>query len=238
MKTRLAIAALSINCLAAHAGGLQAEHVVTYVDGDNEQVEAGRWTQDEAGHARFEIDDWTQIMNPTERVVWSANSKRGRYSEAPLTYLVPPMGTILMGPPGSMNGPYTQEISRVDLGTAEINGVTCEGTLLVVAISALNRTSRMEIEVWRTDEFGFPFNMKSSVRTEDGEQTTELRNVVELTDAELEGRFRPDEDWREARFQIVRTNTAWSGFWPFTRGGSKVTGTPFPWPRGQPDLDR
>ncbi len=174
-------------------------------------------------------------MNPREGVMWNANSKRGRYSEAPIMFAIPPMGTPLIGPPGSMNGRGSQEISRVGLGTAEINGVECEGTLVEVVVSAGNRTMRIEYEAWKTEAFSFPFNMKFSVRSQGDEQTTELRDIVELTDAELEGRFRPDDDWKESRFEIVRTNVAWSG--PFALSGSKVTGSisPWPWPRRERD---
>ncbi len=237
MMKKLVIAAFAaINCLAAHAAGIQAEHVVTHLEQDHERVEVGLWIQDEAGHVRHEIDDWTQIVNPTEHVVWSANSKRGRYSEAPLTFRMPPMGTPLIDSPGSLNAPGAQEVSRIDLGTREINGIECEGVLVELVVSSgRGGATRFEFEAWKTEAFSFPFNVKFSVRTQDGEQTTQLQDIVELTDAELEGRFRPDDDWKEARFQIVRTTAAWTGFWPFTDGGSKVTGTVSPWPRRERD---
>ena len=230
MVRGLIVAALAIGCLAAHGAGIQADHIVIQVDGDHERVEAGRWTQDEEGRTRHDIDDWTQIVDPIEGVVWRANSKRGRYSEARRKVATPPMGTPLIDLPGSFTGPNVREISRTDLGTHEINGVECEGTLVEVVMTGGGFTKHFEFEAWMTEAFFFSFNVVFTTRSDDGEQRTELHNIVELTDTQMEGVFRPDDDWKESRFQIVRTNVNWTGMWPFTRPGAKVTGTIWPWP--------
>lgn len=231
MVKRLVVAALTIGCLAAQGAGIQADHIVTHVDGDRERVEAGRWIQDQEGRTRHDIDDWTQIVDPIEGVVWSANSKRGRYSEARRKVATPPMGTPLIDLPGAFTGPNAREISRTDLGIQEINGVECRGTLVEIAVSGGGFTKRIELEAWMTEAFLFPFNVVFATRSDSDEQRTELRNIVELTDAQMEGIFRPDDDWKESRFQIVRTNVGWSGLWPFTKPGTKVTGTIWPGPK-------
>ena len=82
----------------------------------------------------------------------------------------------------------------------------------------------------------FPFNVVFATRSDDGEQRTELRNVVELTDTQMEGVFRPDDDWKESRFQVVRTNVGWAGV-PFMKPGTKVTGTVMPWPKPREKQD-
>ena len=229
---KLVSAALAIGCFAAHGAGIQADHIVTHVEGDRERVEAGRWIQDQEGRIRHDIDDWTQIVDPIEGVEWRANSKRGRYSEARRKVATPPMGTPLIDLPGSFTGPNVREISRTDLGTQEINGVECEGTLVEIAVSARGFTKNIEFEAWMTEAFMFPFNVVFATRSDGGEQRTELRNIVELTDTQMEGIFRPDDDWKESRFQIVRTNASWTGIWPLTKPGTKVTGTI--WPRPKP----
>ena len=232
---RLAIAALAMHSLAAHAAGIQAEHVVTYLEDGHERVEIGRWLQDASGRTRLDIDDWTEIVDPVEHLTWRANSKRGRYSQARIAL---PMSSPLIDLPGSLNGPDAREIARIDLGTREIDGVKCEATLVEVLVSGGGFTTPIEFEACMTEAFGFPFNVRFATRFEGSEQTTELRNVVELTDAELEGSFRPAEDWKESRFAVVRTNVVWTGLWPFTRPGSRVTGTVLPWPPRQPPRQR
>ena len=94
--------------------------------------------------------------------------------------------------------PY--EINRIDLGSRMIDGVLCEGTLVSYEITLKNRRERVELEAWRTEEFIFPFNMVFKVRTKESEQITEIRDVVTMTEAELEGRFMPEPHWRESRF--------------------------------------
>ncbi len=232
MLKRLVLAVVTIGCLAAHGAGIQAEHVVTHVDGDHVRVEVGRWIQDQEGRTRHDIDDWTRIVDPIEGVEWGANSKRGRYSEARRRVPTPPMGSPLIDLPGSLTGPNVQEISRTDLGTGEINGVECRGTLVEIVVSGGGFTKRIELEACMTEAFIFPFNMAFTIRSDGAEQRTELRNIVELTDTQMEGTFRPDDDWKESRFfQVVRTNVGWSGIWPFTKPGAKVTGTVLPWPK-------
>ena len=261
MTKRLAIAALAMNCLAAHAAGIQAEHVETYVEDGHELVEFGRWIQDASGRTRLDIDDWTQVVDPVEHLTWWANSKRGRYNQAriaqpicPVEHLTwwanskrgrynqariaQPMSSPLIDSPGSLNGPNSREISRIDLGTREIDGVNCAATLVEVFVSGGGFTAQIEFEACRTEAFGFPFNVKFATRFQGSEHTTELRNIVALTDAELAGRFRPAEDWKESRFEIARTTVAWTGLWPFTRPGSRVTGTVLPWPLPQPRQER
>lgn len=238
MVKKLAISALATGCLAAHGAGIQADHIethrgVTPFGGDHERVEAGLWTQDEEGRIRHDIDDWTWIVDPIEGVEWRANSKRRRYSEARRRFATPPMGTPLIDLPGSFAGSNVREIARTDLGTREINGVECEGTLVEVAMTGGGFTKRFEFEAWKTEAFIFPFNVVFATRSDDGEQRTELRNIVELTDTQMEETFRPDDDWKESRFQIVRTNKTWTGMWPFTEPGTKVTGTIWPWPKSR-----
>jgi len=66
----LAVAALAMNCLAAHAAGIQTEHVVTYVEDGHERAEFGRWIRDASGRTRLDMDDWTQIVDPVP--TWAA----------------------------------------------------------------------------------------------------------------------------------------------------------------------
>ena len=230
MAKALVLVAMAANCLAAYGAGIRAEHVVTHVDGDHERVEVGRWIQDLEGRTRFDIDDWTEIVDPIEGVTWRANSRRGKYSETRVARPSPPMGSPLIHAPGAFSGGGLRETSRTDLGTREINGVECEGTLVEIAAASGSFFRRMEIEAWTTKAFAFPFNVSFSVRSSDGEQTTELRNIVELTDPQMEGIFKPADDWKKTRFQVVRTNKAWSGLWPFTKPGTRVTGTIWPFP--------
>ena len=237
MVKALAVAALATGCLVAEGAGIQADHIVTHLEGDHERVEVGRWIQDQEGRTRHDIDDWTQIVDPIEGVVWRANSKRGRYSEARTKVPTLPMGSPLIDLSGSFTGPNVREISRSDLGTHEINGVECRGTLVEIAVSGGGFTQRIELEAWMTEEFMFPFNVVFATRSDDGEQRTELRNIVELTDTQMEGIFRPDDDWKESRFQMVRTNVAWTGVWPFTKPGTKVTGSILPWPQPREKQD-
>ena len=239
MVKRLVIAALALGCLAAHGAGIRAEHIVTHVEGDHERVEAGRWIQDQKGRIRHDIDDWTQIVDPIEGIVWRANSKRGRYSKARVRVPTPPMGTPLIDLPGSFSGSNVREISRTDLGTQEINGVECEGTLVELAVSGGGFATHFEIEAWMTEAFVFPFNVVFISRSDDGEgeQRTELRDIVELTDTQMEGVFKPDDDWKESRFQMVRTNVDWTGMWPFTKPGRKVSGSILPWPNPRQERD-
>ena len=112
----LAIAALATGCLVAEGAGIQADHIVTHLEGDHERVEFGRWIQDQEGRTRHDVDDWTQIVDPIEGVVWRANSKRGRYSEARRKVPTLPMGTPLIDLPGSFTGPNVREISRTRPG--------------------------------------------------------------------------------------------------------------------------
>ena len=231
MTRFLAVAALAIGCLAARGAGIQADHIVVHLEDGREHVEVGRWIQDQDGRTRHDIDNWTQIIDPMEGIEWRANSKRGRYSEARRRVSTLPMGSPLIDLPGSLNGSNTREISRTHLGTHEINGVECEGTRVNVVSSHGGSRKQIEFEAWMTEKFIFPFNVVFTSRSDGGEQTTELRNIVELTDTQMEGMFRPDDDWKESRFQIVRTNVGWTGMWPFTKPGTKVTGTIWPWPK-------
>ena len=233
MTKKLAVAAFAFSCLGAQGAGIQAEHVVTEIERDHERVEVGQWTQDEVGRSRFDIDEWTQITDPVERVTYRANSKRGRYSKARFARPSPPMGSPLIDLPGSLSSPNSHEVSRTDLGTQVINGVECKGTRAVIIVSGGGFRKEIEFEAWMTEAFVFPFNVKFVTRSDGSEHITELRNIVELTDSELEGVFRPPEDWKESRFALTRTNVAWSGIWPFTRPGKKVTGTVWPWPRSE-----
>lgn len=230
MIRKLAVAALVVPGLAAYGAGIQAEHVETHLEESYERVEVGRWIQDQQGRVRHDIDDWTQIVDPIEGVVWRANSKRGRYSEARRRVATPPMGSPLIDLPGSLTGPNVREISRTDLGTQEINGVECQGTLVEIAVSGGGFTKNIEFEAWMTEAFIFPFNVVFATRSDGGEQRTELRNIVELTNTQMDGVFRPDDDWKESRLPLVRTNVAWTGVWPFTQPGTRVTGTILPWP--------
>ena len=216
--------------LAVQAAGIQADHIVTHIDQDSERDEVGQWIQDEFGRTRTSIDDWTQIQDPIEGKVWRANSKSGRYSESRRKLPTIPMGSPLIDIPGSLSSENSREISRTDLGTRVINGVECKGTLVEIGVSVRGFRKTFEFEAWLTEEFIFPFNMLFVVRDENGEQRTELRNIVEMTDSQLEGVFRPDRDWRKSLFPMVRANKVWTGLWPLTKPGSKVTGMPFPWP--------
>lgn len=227
----------AICSLAIQGAGIQADHIVTHTEHDRERVEAGQWIQDEFGRTRVNIDDWTQIQDPIEGMVWRVNSKRGRYSESRRRLPTIPMGSPLIDIPGSLNSDNSREISRIDLGTRVINGVECKGTLVEIVMSDRGFNKKFELEAWLTEAFIFPFNVLFVVRDDDGEQRTELRNIVEMTDRQLEGVFKPDGDWRKSRIPIVRANKVWTGFWPLTKPGSKVTGMPFPWPvsRGQED---
>ncbi|MCY3729958.1 MAG: hypothetical protein OXF98_01335 [Rhodospirillaceae bacterium] len=225
MTKKLAVAALAMNCLAAHAAGIQTDYVVTYLEDGHERVELGWWIQDTSGRTRLDIDEWTEIVDPVEHLTWRANSKRGRYNQARIAQ---PISSPLINSPGSLNGPGSREISRIDLGTREISGVKCGATLVEVFVSGGGFTTQIEFEACATEAFGFPFNVQFATRLQGSERTTELRNIFALTDAELEGRFRPAEDWKESRFEIARTTVAWTGLWPFTRPASKVTGTVLP----------
>lgn len=238
MTKHLLAAAFVLNCLWVYGAGLQAQHIVTHIDSGSEKVEVGQWTEDEVGRSRFDIDDWTEIVDPIEGLVWRANSKRGRYSKKKVTVPVHPMGSPLIHLGRPLTGPNIYETSRIDLGTLVIDGVQCKGTLLTLEIYIKNRKEYIELEAWTTEEFIFPFNMVFKVRDQASEQITELRNVSTMTDAEIEGLFAPEPHWKESRFLVVRTNMAWTGFWPFTKPGSKVTGTLFPWPRGRQEEDR
>ena len=220
----------AICSLAIHGAGIQADHIVTHTEHDRQRVEAGQWIQDEFGRTRINIDDWTQIQDPIEGMVWRANSKRGRYSESRRRLPTIPMGSPLIDIPGSLNSDNSREISRIDLGTRVINGVECKGTLVEIVVSSRGFNKKFELEAWRTESFVFPFNVLFIARDENGEQRTELRNIVEMTDGQLEEVFKPDEDWRKSRFPIVRANKVWTGLWPLAKPGSKVTGMPFPWP--------
>ena len=105
MMKNLAVVALAVGSLAAHGAGVQADHVVTDIEGDHERVEVGQWIQDDLGRSRFDIDDWTRIVDPVEGVEWRANSKRGIYSKARTRFPTDPMGTPLIDLPGSFDGP-------------------------------------------------------------------------------------------------------------------------------------
>lgn len=233
----LCIGTFALTCAWVHGAGLQAQHIVTRVSDGFKNVEVGQWTEDELGRYRFDVDDWTEIVNPVQGLVWRANSKRGRYSKKNVLHPKTPMGSPLIDTTVPFVGPDVYEINRIDLGSRMIDGVLCEGTLVNYDIALKNRKERVELEAWRTEEFIFPFNMVFKVRTKESEQITEIRDVVTMTEAELEGRFMPEPHWRESRFLVVRTNMAWTGFWPFTKSGSKVTGTMMPWPIGRQEKD-
>lgn len=221
---------IAVCSLAVKGAGLQADHIVTHVDGDRERVEIGQWIQDDVGRVRINIDDWTQIQDPIEGIVWRANSKRGRYSESRRRLPTIPMGSPLIDIPGSLSSENSRETSRIHLGTRVINGVECRGTLVEIVVSGLGFNRKFELEAWLTEGFTFPFNVLFVVRDDNGEQRTELRNIVEMTDRQLDGVFKPDKDWRKSRFPIIRANKDWTGFWPISKPGSRVTGMPFPWP--------
>lgn len=220
----------AICSLGVQGAGIQADHIVTHIEQDRERVEVGQWIQDEFGRTRINVDDWTQIQDPIEGIVWRANSKRGRYSESRRRLPTVPMGSPLIDIPGSLSSENSREISRTDLGTRVINGVECKGTMVEIVVSGRGFNKKYELEAWLTEAFIFPFNVLFIVRDDNGEQRTELQNILERTDRQLEGVFKPDRDWRKSRFPIVRANKVWTGFWPLTKPGSRVTGMPFPWP--------
>ena len=60
---------------------------------------------------------------------------------------------------------------------------------------------KFELETWVTEWFVFPFNVLFIIRDDNGEQRTEIRNIVETTDCQLEGVFRLDESWGSQAFR-------------------------------------
>ena len=238
MSKKLLGITLLLICFVADAAGLRAEQIVTYLGEGLEKTEIGEWIEDEEGRTRYNIDEWTEIADPIQGVVFRANSKRGRYSKKKVIYPLRPMGTPLIDITSPIHDPGVWETKRTRLGTQKINGVLCEGTLVNYELDVAGRTEPIEIEAWTTDEFIFPFNMLFKLRTKDSEQITELRNVIMMTEAELEGLFMPSPHWKESRFLVVRTNKSWTGVWPLIRSGSKVTGTVLPWPNSHHERDR
>ena len=234
MAKTLLVAAVTFSCLVAHGAGILAEHVVTNTEGKHQRVEVGQWVEDERGRSRFDIDDFTQIADPVEGMTWSANSKRGRYTTYPMVQHTPPMGSPLIYRPGSLNSHNSREISRVDLGSRSINGIQCEGTQVSVRVSSRSWVKQWELEAWHTEAYAFPFNVLFVIRSEGNESKTELRNIVQLTDAELAGVFEPPHNWKKSRLPLVRATASWTGVWPLTRAGTKDTTmvTPWPWPIG------
>ena len=238
MLKKLLGTTLLLICVAPDAAGLRAEHIVTYLGERSEKTEIGEWIEDEEGRTRYNVDEWTEIADPIQGVVFRANSKRGRYSKKKVIYPLRPMGTPLIDITSPIHDPGVWETKRTRLGTQKIDGVLCEGTLVNYELEVAGQTELIEIEAWSTDEFVFPFNMVFKLRTKDSEQITELRNVTTMTEAELEGLFMPSPHWKESRFLVVRTNRSWTGVWPLIRSGSKVTGTVLPWPNRPRERDR
>ena len=76
------------------------------------------------------------------------------------------------------------------------------------------RTLRTQVEEWFTEDFGFPLRVKRTFRMtgHGGEETTELRNIVRMTDSEREQRFRSNKDWKEVDGEVQRLNTSRMGF--------------------------
>ena len=114
----------------------------------------------------------------------------------------------------TLGGQGIKEMSTTDLGTREVNGVTCDGPLHEIVDSRRGLTIRFELEEWLTNAFGFPLRVKRVFRMlgRGGESTTDLRNIVLLKDYSFEEYFRPNKDWREVDGEVQRLNTGRMGF--------------------------
>ena len=218
-----AFMALTFACLAAQGAGIEAEHVVTHNFRGQERVEVGRWSEDELGRTRHDIDEWTRIYDPHAGVEWRANSKRAYSSKH---WIIPRHARDRADVPGSRNRPRVQqEVRETDLGVREINGLKCTGILHETEGSFKGRTLHTAIEIWTSNAFGFPLRVMTVAGSPDrgDSQINELRNIVQLEDSELEKRFRPDENWKEVDGEVVRVGRSIS--LPFMKTKYKVTTT-------------
>ena len=197
---------------AAQGAAIEAENVITQPLADKlERVEIGRWSQDERGRTRYDFDEWTHIIDPVAQVEWRANSKRGYYSTHDLS--IEQAGNAVQGLK-PMDEQVIVGIHTSGLGNREVNGAMCNGAWHEIEHSGRGLTVRTEIEEWFTDDFGFPLRVKRTFRLRDPgtEETTELRNIVRMTDSDWEQRFRPDKDWKEVDGEVQRLNTSRLGF--------------------------
>lgn len=216
-----AFIALTLACLPAQGAGIEAEYVVTHIFRGQERVEVGRWSEDELGRTRHDIDEWTRIYDPHAGVEWRANSKRGYFSKH---WIIPRHARDGADAPESRNRPRVQqEVRETDLGVREINGMKCTGILHEIVGSFGGRTFHTETEIWTTSAFGFPLRVMIAARSPDrgDSQINELRNIVQLEDSELEKRFRPDENWKEVDGEVVRIGRSIS--LPFMKTKYRVT---------------
>ena len=227
MTKNLLVVAFTLCCFVVQGAGIQADHVVT--DSERKRIEVGKWVEDEKGRSRFDLDDLTQIVDPVEGIMWSANSKRGRYTKSSIIHTTPPMGTPLIHQPGSLNSVNTRETSRIDLGTRRINGVECKGTQVELRELSGGFSTRIEVEAWHTEAFAFPINVLFVMRSEGSEHKTELRYIVQLMDNELEGVFEPPADWKKSLLPLVRATATRTGVWPLSRRSTKDTTLVLPW---------
>lgn len=196
----------------AQGGAIEAENVITATEkGKPERVEVGRWSQDERGRTRYDFDQWTHIVDPVAQVEWRANSKRGYYSTHELSLAQARKAVDGLKQVDTLG---IEPLTTTNLGTREIDGVKCSGALHASESSGRGITLHLELEDWFTEDFGFPLRVKREFRLRggDGEQSTELRNIVPIADDEWEARFRPNEDWKEVDGEVKRINTTRMGF--------------------------
>jgi len=197
---------------AAQGVAIQAENVISQpIRAMQGRVEVGRWSQDERGRTRYDFDEWTHIVDPVAQVEWRANSKRGYYSTHKLG--IEQAGNAVHGLK-PMDEQVLVGILTRSLGNREINGAMCNGALHEIEHSGRGLTLRTQVEEWFTEDFGFPLRVKRTFRMtgHGGEETTELRNIVRMTDSEREQRFRPNKDWKEVDGEVQRLNTSRMGF--------------------------
>ena len=218
MTRELAIAVLALCCATAEGAGIQAERVLTEPESCGDYVEIGSWSQDERGRTRYNFDEWTHIIDPVARVDWRANPKRKYFSAHQLSLEDARNAAEQLKP---TDWRFRSGFTKTDLGTREINGVTCKGSLYEFDQWGGRLALQLHWEEWFTDDFGFPLRVKSVIYEADQGhmRTYELRNIVPLKDEEWEQHFRPGKDWKEVDGEVVRMNTASLGF--FQRKGKR-----------------
>ncbi|MCY3839839.1 MAG: hypothetical protein OXH09_14490 [Gammaproteobacteria bacterium] len=221
MKTTTTAIVMAAAALATQtawtAEGVDAEFVVTSeraVGPDNmiRREMAGRYVADADGRMRVEMAGQTTINDPVAGLVWIVDDRTGRANRATLADSSEPrerIGAVVhpdLDPdeippaPERMPRPDPLPVEQSPLGTETVLGQIATGTLYLqtVPVGAVGNVEpyTIEVEVWKTDAFGFDLHLRTVVRDPvHGTTTQEMRNPQRVSGADLDALFEPDEEW-------------------------------------------